>query len=262
MKRILTFLTLAFSLSTLAQQPAATVFQNWSIAKAGITLGGDIEMPHGLDYRYLLSTAENVNYDYSNLPFTDGTLTHMECDNPTARIMLAMTPPGMPNTEFQVALLSIDGRIDRVSYEIPASDPSRRQHLVVSAKNKESAIEGALLHRHRLSKSLVGYLGGGMNIGYSHGGEVRMKGFVLDNPAGLPEDAPLQGREIDLTYEQKGGINQRLFIRAGIGVKFLKRMEFGMDWGKGLGYRGSFGGPFNVTVLKRSLGLNLKYAFL
>ncbi len=240
----------------LAQQPYGG--SKWIDSKIGITLGGDIEMPHGLDYQYLLSTAENSTFDDSNLPFSDGELTRMDCDNPTFRFTLNLSPAAFPTTEWQFSWLAIDGRIDMVRYEIDENDPRGWQYLEVSATNKESAFEVFFLKKSQ-TRSLIFYGGIGTNLGYSHGGKVKVKGYLRDNSA---TDEPAAGREVDLTFNQKNSINQRLFLQAGMGVRFLKRMEAGFDLRKGLGYRASFDGPFNFTILKRSIGLNLRYNFL
>jgi len=236
-----------------AQQPTAS---RWSSSQMGITLGGDIEMPHGLGYQYLLSTAHNPHFDSADLPFSEGELTSMDCDNPTFRFMVNLSPAASPTTVWQFAFLSIDGRIDQVRYALDDG----QQFLQVSGTNKETAVEVAFLKKSQATKALVFYGGIGTNIGFSHGGKVNVKGFLLeDSPV---TDEPVAGQHIDLTFDQKNSVNQRLFLQAGMGVRFLKRMEAGFDLRKGLGYRASLDGPFNFTILKRSIGLNLRYNFL
>lgn len=255
MQQIFTTILLAvFSTTLLAQSSSPP---KWAGSKIGITLGGDIEMPHGLDYGYLLSTAENPDFDAAGLPFSEGELTDMECDNPTFRFSVNLQPIGAPSTEWQFSLLKIDGRIDKVRYELEEDDPLGWQYLEVSATNKETAVEVVFLKKSQ-TRSLNFYGGLGTNIGYSHGGKVNVKGYLRDEAI---SDAPTAGREIDLTFDQKSGINQRLFLQAGMGVRFLKRMEAGFELRKGLGYRASFDGPFHFTILKRSIGLSLRYSF-
>lgn len=234
-------------------QQAATI-PNWQVARFGIAAGGDIDMPHHLDHGYLLSTAENVDFDASDLPFSEGELTKMNCDNGTFRLGLSFSPLRSPNTEWQFSLLSIDGRIDHVHYEMGTEGASDWQYLDVSATNKETAVEAVFLMRDQTKH--LNFSGGlGTNVGYSHGGQVRVQGILLDD---VISDNPATGQEFDLTYQQRDGINQRLFLQAGMGIRFLKRMEFGFEFRKGLGYRASFGGPTHFTILKRSLGFSLR----
>ena len=257
MLRIFTTLLLVFfaAFFVVAQQPYDS---RWIGSQIGITLGGDIEMPHGLDYQYLLSTAQNSTFDDSGLPFSDGELTSMDCDNPTFRFTVNLTPAAFPTTQWQFSFLSIDGRIDKVRYELDENDSRGWQFLEVSSTNKETAVEVAFLKKSQCSKALSFHAGIGTNIGYSHGGQVHVQGYLRQGSA---TDEPSVGQDVDLTFDQKNGINQRLFLQAGMGVRFLKKMEAGFDLRKGIGYRASLDGPFNFTILKRSIGLSLRYRF-
>ena len=139
-----------------------------------------------------------------------------------------------------------------VRYELPEAG----HFAEVSATNEEFALEGVYMYRDQASKKISFHVGLGTNVGYSHGGQVKIKSFYETES---DSDIPDTTEEIDLTYNQKNSINQRLFVQGGIGIRFLKRMEFGLIVRKGLGYRASFDGPFNFTTLKRSFGLNLSY---
>ncbi len=245
MKRLFTFLAFVtlFSYQINAQL---------SVTRIGMTVGGDIEMPHGLDENYLLRTASNSDFDASSIPFEDGELVRMDCDNGTFRTSISFAPAGKTNTEIQLSLLSIDGRIDMVRYELP--EPGH--FAEVSATNEEVALEGVYMFREQASRTFSFHLGVGTNVGLSHGGKVHIRSFYESDP---DTDVPASTEEIDLTYDQKNSINQRLFVQGGLGIRFLKRMEFGIMCRKGLGYRASFDGPFKFTTLKRSIGLNLSY---
>ncbi len=247
MNRLFTFLAITSLFS------AALQAQSLSATSVGITLGGDIEMPHNLDHKYLLSTASGVDFDASELPFSEGELVSMECDNGTFRFSMSFVPVGKQNTEIQLSLLSIDGRIDKARYEL-----EEEGHFAeVSAVNKEIALEGVYLFREQVSKTFSFNGGIGTNMGYSHSGEVNIKGYFLSEAI---SDNPSSAEEIDITFRQKDSFNQRLFIQGGVGIRFLRRMEFGLNFRKGIGYRASFGGPTKFTTLKRSIGLSLNYS--
>lgn len=260
MKRILPLMFLVSLISSQAIAQVEAISTNptgtgWQVARFGIAAGGDIDMPVNLNHHYLLKTAHDVGFDDSSLPFSSGEMTRMDCDNGTFRIGLSISPLGKPNTEILFSVLDISGRIDMVHYEMGTEGSSDYQWLEVNAENKETALEVAYLLRSQSGKSWNWYGGLGTNFGVSHSGKVHVKGFLLDNTI---TDDPAAGQEFDLTYNQRESFNQRLFLQAGVGFKFLRKMEFGLEFRKGLGYRASFGGPTHMTILKRSLGFSLR----
>ncbi|MCB0521775.1 MAG: hypothetical protein H6577_12235 [Lewinellaceae bacterium] len=261
MKKIATLLTIAIfsNWQLAAQEPSPYLGRPLQITHIGHAFGGDIEMPHGLDYQYLLSTAEGVEFDYNGLPFSKGEMTKMKCDNPTVRFNLSFRPAVLPNTVVMFSLLGIEGRIDEVRYEASPGDPRGWEYLEVSATNQETALEAALLRRFVAGKTFRFYTGIGLNAGLSYNGEVRVKGYLQDDAI---TDVPANGNDVDLTYQQKPSLNQRLFVQAGVGIRFFKHMEFGLESRRGIGSRATFDGPFHMTILKRSIGFSLRYSFL
>ena len=247
MKRLLTFLSFVtiFCFQTNAQL---------SITRVGLSVGGDIEMPHGLDHDYILKTAVDNDFDASTVPFGEGELVRMECDNGVSKLSVALAPAGKTNTEIQFSIMSIDNRIDMVRYELPEEG----HFAEVSAENSEVAIEGLYMYREKAKKTFSFNVGIGTNIGYSNGGKVHIRSYYQTDPE---SDIPATTEEIDLEYDQKNSINQRLFVQGGFGIHFFKRMEFEINCRKGLGYRASIDGPFKFTTLKRSIGMGLNYNF-
>lgn len=242
-----------FAGQTKAQLETST--PNWHLARFGIALGGDLDMPVNLDHHYLLKTANDAGFDDSQLPFTSGEMTRMNCDNGTFRIGLSISPLKSPSTELQFSFLDISGRIDMVHYELGHEGESDYQWLEVNAENKETALEAVFLKHRNSGKRWAWYYGAGTNFGFSHSGKVHVKGSLLDESA---IDNPSSIETFDLTYNQRESFNQRLFLQGGVGFKFLKKMEFGFELRKGIGYRASFGGPTKFTILKRSLGFSLR----
>lgn len=247
MKKLLTFLSfiIVFSFQTNAQL---------SIARVGLSVGGDIEMPHGLDHNYILKTAVDNDFDVSSVPFGEGEMVRMDCDNGFTKLSVALKPAGKTNTEIQLAFMSIDNRIDMVRYELPEEG----HFAEVSAENNEIAIEGLYMFRQKAKKTFSFNVGVGTNIGYSGGGKVHIRSYYQTDP---DTDIPATTEEINLEYDQKNSINQRLFVQGGFGIRFFKRMEFEIVCRKGLGYRASIDGPFKFTTLKRSIGMGLNYMF-
>ena len=112
------------------------------------------------------------------------------------------------------------------------------------------------MFRQQASKTFSFHVGIGTNIGHSKNGKVRIRSYYETES---DTDVPDAAEEIDFEYNQKNSINQRLFAQGGLGIRFLKRMEFGIMCRKGLGYRASLNGPFKFTTLKRSFSLSLAY---
>ncbi|MBK8564157.1 MAG: hypothetical protein IPN76_12670 [Saprospiraceae bacterium] len=254
MNRILTLLLLA---STIANHAHAQASANggFGLSRIGFALGGDIDMPIGLDGDYLLSTAERATFSITDAPFESGELTMMDCDNGTARLNFAFANPAAPHLEWQVSLLGITGRIDMVRYEKGEEGSPDFQWMEVNATNKETAVEVVHIRHKRTEKPIGFHWGVGTNLGVSHSGKVHVKGEYID---GTATDSPASVQAFEHNYKQRESLNQRLFLQGGVSVRFLKKMEFGIELRKGLGYRASFGGPFHATFLKRSLGLSLR----
>ncbi|MCC6727654.1 MAG: hypothetical protein IT258_24320 [Saprospiraceae bacterium] len=253
MKRILTLLLLASTIANHAQSQASA--NGLGLSRFGFALGGDIDMPLGLNGNYLLSTAEGATFSMSDAPFDKGELTMMDCDNGTARLNFAFSNPAAPYTEWQFSLLGITGRIDMVRYEKGEEGSPDFQWMEVNATNKEAAVEAVHIRHKKSEKPLGFHWGVGTNMGVSHSGEVHVTGQFIDSDA---TDNPATITPFDYTYQQRGSFNQRLFLMGGMTIRFFKKMDFGLEMRKGLGYRASFGGPFHVTYLKRSLGFTLR----
>lgn len=251
MIRILTLLLLA---STMASQAHAQA-NNFALSRFGFALGGDIDMPIGLDGDYLLRTADHATISMADVPFETGELTMMNCDNGTARLNFAIAQPGSPYTEWQFSLLGISGRIDMVRYEKGEEGSPDFQWMEVNATNKESAVEAVHIRHKKSEKPLGFHWGVGSNMGFSHSGKVHVKGLLVDGSA---TDSPSTEQPFEHSYQQRASFNQRLFLQGGMSIRFLKKMEFGLELRKGLGYRASFGGPFQMTFMKRSLGFSLR----
>lgn len=251
MKRILTLLLLASTIANHAQAQAS----GFGLSRFGFALGGDIDMPIGLNGEYLLSTAERATFSMNDAPFGKGELTMMDCDNGTARLNFAFANPAAPYTEWQISLLGISGRIDMVRYEKGEEDSPGFQWMEVNATNKETAVEVVHVRHKKTEKPLGFHWGVGSNLGLSHSGEVNVKGQYVDSDE---TDNPATIAPFEYTYQQRGSLNQRLFLLGGMSIRFLKKMEFGLELRKGLGYRASFGGPFRATYLKSSIGISMR----
>lgn len=251
MNRILTLLLLASTIANYAKAQS----NGLGLSRFGFSIGGDIDMPIGLDGDYLLSTAERATFSMTDAPFESGELTMMDCDNGTARLNFAFANPAAPYTEWQFSLLGITGRIDMVRYETGEEGSPDFQWMEVNATNKETAVEVVYLRHKKTEKPLGFHWGVGTNLGLSHSGKVNVKGEYIEETA---SDSPATVQAYEHSYKQRESLNQRLFVQGGISVRFLKKMEFGMELRKGLGYRASFGGPFHATYLKSSVGISLR----
>ena len=59
-------------------------------------------------------------------------------------------------------------------------------------------------------------------------------------------------------YEAKDAFHQRGFLQAGVGILFLKRLELGMEYRGGFGYKVLLFGTPKITRLQ-SFGLTAKW---
>ncbi|HFA49858.1 MAG TPA: hypothetical protein ENJ95_12695 [Bacteroidetes bacterium] len=253
MKRIFSILSLALLLSFSANAQLG-------LAKIGISAGGDVEKPHGMDLHYLLSTANGADFNAEGISLGEGEIQGMQCDNGSSRLTIALAPPLTDNVEWRVSLFGMSDRIDQVNYKNAATNES----LIVKATSNEVGLEGVYLRKNRLAKWITVYGGAGINTGYSYGGKVQVTYQRVESPAVvLPNDVPSAPEKIIETvdvYDQKNGVAQRVFLQGGFGIHFLKRMEFSIEFRKGLGYRANFGGPFNFTTMKQSSLIGIKYS--
>lgn len=242
-----------------AQTPAL------KLAKVGFGFGGDVEMPYQLGHTYLLETTTGSDFRVDTEKFGEGEIQGMECDNGSSSLTVALAPAGSSNMEWRISLYALDNRVDQVDY----LSADKAEFLTFKAISREIGLETVYLRKDRLAKWISVYGGGGLNSGISYDGKVEVtEGLLLpagsDPVEGNGTDETFDGyrilQETTYTYDQRDGFSQRIFLQAGFGLHFLKKMEFGVNFRRGFGYRAMEDGPFTFTSLKSSVAMGFTYS--
>ena len=268
MKNLL-LLILAILLTTPLFSQNLPIPTKWKIKKIGISLGVETDMISNLDGNYLINIGKNVS---ATLP--DGTILNDMyggvCENPHLRITLALEVPNLKNTELQVGLNAFFNRYDGAYYYgenffNPELGHYESDYISVDLFSHELGLEGALVKRLNIGNFLNLYGGVGTNLGYSIGDELNISGSNLQ-----AVDKNIDRSNADIftgttyhddnyhSFEAKDAFHQRVFIQAGVGFVLFKRVELGIDYRSGLGYKATFNGPTKGTRLN-SIGVNTKW---
>lgn len=229
-------------------------------------MGVEQDMLNSISHEYLLSTARGnpaLALEDRTLDFYTGT-----CENPHLRFDLVLSPYTMRNTEVHLSAIGIFNRVDGASYYSYGEDPADYEYQSFYSYGHELGIETALVKAWHLGPLRL-YGGAGGNLGYSFGNEVniytsqtesvndisiRSEGYTtaMDN---LEE---WRTTEVSEYHDGKNGFHERIFLKAGLGISFFKRIELGVDVRKGLGLRQFVGAPLKGSDYT-SIALTAKY---
>ncbi len=238
------------------------------VTKWGISAGMEQDMLSEISHEYLLSTAKGAP-DIS--AFSDGTLDFYTgtCENPHVRFDLVLAPTFMRNAELQLSALGIFNRVDGATY-YQLDESGNSNFLSFYGYGHELAIESALMKTAKLGP-LRFYGGAGGNLGYSFGNHINVHGSTTATVEDISirssgfttamqnlNEWTQEESVLDAYYDGKAGFHQRIFLKAGFGISFFKRVELGMDIRKGLGLREFVGASVKGTDYT-SVAFTLKY---
>ena len=263
MKKIAVFsLLLCFSLGAFAQ--SLSIPSKWGVKKWSLSLGQDQDMLGSVEHDYLLSTVRgNTTMDYSNLDFQEKEITSMTCENPHLRFIATLPVPGRKNLEFNVAALLVVNKIDEVDYYNPGFDDNftGEQSMSFRARSHEVGLEAGLMKNWSVGKAINLYGGAGTSAGVS-GGRINISGenMLVDdkneilNFSRAEDEIPANNvtlhQRYNDNYQMKTGWYQRGFLQAGIGFVLFRRVELGMEYRYGVGYRAIEGAGTKGTRYK------------
>ena len=240
----------------------------WKVKKIGISLGVERDMISSMDGQYLISIGKNVS-----TTLADGTtLNDMDsgvCENPHLRVTIALEVPRLKNIELQLGFNAFFNRYDGAYYHddrfLNQGSYDDYDYVSVDLLSHELGLEVAMVKRLNIANFLNLYGGVGTNLGYSIGDELNINGNKLQS---VDKNADRSHTDIfngttyhDHNYhsfEAKDAFHQRLFIQAGTGFVLFKRLELGIEYRGGFGYKGTFGGPAKGTRL-HSVGATAKW---
>lgn len=248
---------------------------SWKIKKFSVSMGIDQDMIKGMDANYLMRTVKNPDQsNFSDLDFKAQTMYGGICENPHFRVQAVLEVPGMKNTELNLGVNAMINRIDGAyyssyDYEEGYIDQAY-SYLSVETIGHELGLESSIVKRLPILnyKNTFGinlYGGVGTNLGYSFGGKMSIDGLseeaVKENLSRDNSDIIAGNTYSDFHYDRldvKDSFNQRAFAQIGVGVLLFKRVELGIDYKRGIGYRATFDGPTKMTQLN-SLGMSAKW---
>ncbi len=243
----------------------------WKLRSFGVSFGTDLDMIRGLDYAYLVQTGKgNSSNVYNNVSFENQQYYAAVCENPILRITAALDVPGLKNTELDFALNTVFNRFDGVYYHAENSQIVQEnggfQYLSVNTVTNEVGLESTITRRVSLFNFLNFYGGVGTNIGYSFDGEMQFSGHEYRQSVDQNVDRSIKdittgtiySDAIYGTYDAKDAFHQRLIYKLGFGILFCKRLELGINYRGGWGYRAVFGAPTKETRLE-SLAVSARW---
>lgn len=257
MKNFLLFVCLCFAMSVSAQ------FKGLKLIGAGLTTGVDQDMIRGLDLRYFddISSADYSAVIDDMQSSGNFYASSMICENPHYRLDLAFAPTGANHTELRLSASLITNRVDMISY-------FGNDHYLNFASYSDEINVGATYLKHAtLLKTFRVYGGAGTNVGMGFNHSLWADGDITvnaDNTGILNTgtDAPASTDPYDgYTYHYEDGpnsVSQRLFLHGGLAVRFFDRVELGLNYRYGMGYRWHSGARPVGTNL-HSGGLTLMY---
>jgi len=263
-------LLFCIGISTLLSAQSTSVPTKFKLKKIGISFGVEEDMINGLDYNYLVATAKgNPSSELEGMDFTQDYFSGGVCENPHIRVTAALEVPGMRNTELNIALLGIFNRLDGSFYQSNGRMENDFEYVGVSTMTNEIALESSLTKRLTISKFINLYGGAGLNLGYNFGGHLSANGMrqnTVDQNSNRPLGDIVNGQfpsdenYFNEFYQLKDGISNRAFLQAGIGFVLFRRLEIGMDYRYGIGYRATFDAPTKRTNLN-SVALSTRWVF-
>ena len=249
-------LSLSFAMCLAMSAFSQSVPSKWAVKKFGISLGYDEDMIKDLEYSYILSTAKGLeDSQYADMDYAPTDMYGGVCENPNLRLDVTLGVPGMKNMDLNLAFLGVFNRYDGVyynNYDYQSNDfdwDNDLEYMSINSYGSELGLEVSMVKNLNFLRIFNIHGGLGTNVGYAIGHEVNIDGMnqgtVLQD-MDRPLDRIVMGQNnVDEyyydTFDGKDGISQRAFVTAGMGITFFKRVELGLDYRGGIGYRKTFG---------------------
>ncbi len=234
------------------------------IKQVGVSMGVDEDMIKNLDYTYMLSTGKGIDQSrFANLSFAPETMYGGVCENPNFRAFATLGIPQLKSFDLNVAMLFNFNRYDGVYYY----DHTNSSYMSIESMGKEIALETSIQKNTKFLRIFRATAGIGSNIGYGYGGNMSIYGTsVKTMDANMDRsyseifngDTQVEYDNFHETFEVKDALHQRLFVQTGLAVIFLKRLELGLDYRYGKGYKLISGADIKTTTLN-SMSLTAKW---
>lgn len=233
---------------------------NWLIKSIDVSLGVDEDRVSGLSNDYFTDMIRSDDVAYIGPNFDSQNAYSMICENPYVRIMATIAPLGSKSTEIRVGLNGIFNRLDGVSYY------SDEGFANFSTIGDEIAIESAFIKTTGIW-GLRFYGGVGTNTGFAFNNRYYGWGsenIIVDNVSLRAADNQSIDEVMQISdpyyneVELRNGMSQRLFLQGGVGFRFFKRVEVGLEGRYGYGYRW-IAGAGKKAIRLQSVAFNARY---
>ncbi|MEO1517663.1 MAG: hypothetical protein AAFV95_21745 [Bacteroidota bacterium] len=237
---------------------------SWKVKSIGLSLSSTLEMPMNMNSGTFFGMKGEEVPQVINQNFGSAELVSMTCDNGELRASISLQPPGSDDTEVQFTLVNIIDRMDKMVFE--AEDAGEDNFLTMESLSDEVAFEIGLIKSHKVTNWFRLYAGGSLNSGISYNhrlcieGQIPMSDISAEGTEQLNfSDNPTQQESYFQSCNTvSNGLNQRLFLQGGMGILFFKRVETGLTYRKGIGYRSNFDGEF-YGVTQQSLNISIRW---
>jgi len=236
------------------------------IKKVGISLGQDMDMVKNMDADFMIGTGKNTeNSAFLNRNFPAQDLYGGFCENPHIRGFVTLGIPGEDRFNVEFDVNAIFNRWDGLSYWDEYSNGY--DYLSINAESHEIDLGMTINRQLNITRWFNIYGGVGTNAGYAFGDELYIYGSGTNQV-----DANLERNTSDIwmedprmtdileTYEVSDAFTQRVFATTGVGVELFKRIELGLHFTRGIGYRKHFGSNA-TTVNLHSVAVRANWLF-
>jgi len=239
---------------------------SFTVKKIDVRLGYETDMVNGLDYSYFVNQMPIEHQGlFSSADFNPTTLYGGICENPSLELGLTLIHDNLPNFEWRNSLAYKQDRVDAVTYY--SNDFFDSRYVNFDSRHDEYTLESSLVYKLPIFSFFNLYGGIGTNIGLVPQSETCVFASLDFNVDGLgyqnieevnqtvmADNYPFYGD----CYETGAQLNQRVFLQAGAGLKFFNKIEVGMDFKYGHGYRADFKNDVIGTNIISS-NLTLRY---
>lgn len=278
MKKIFLLLSFTFLFISLSAQNGKYLGP-FKIKKVDLMLGKDSDRIDNFDPSYFTDQLEsNDEFAIDQVNFQNQDLITATCENPHFRFGLTLEIPNMERLEWRNAINWMPNRIDEITYyednsdayfeEFGNLDDYRSTYLFLNHSQSEIALESAVLYKIVDKNKFKVYGGAGSNAGIAYNNNISVYGSNIGQIEGvdLRNEEELNSDPLDHDFyfysnndqASPNQFNHRLFAQAGASVILWKRLELGVDFRRGIGYRTAQNLPAQFTKLI-STGLSARF---
>lgn len=243
MKQTLIVFLSFISISLISQ--STEIKTGFSLKKFTIHAAAEQDMIYGLDYQYFTSQIpSSEDFPLSGVAFDKSDLTSGICENPSLGLELALTHSSFKNIEWRNSINFVKDRIDAIQYNNNNYWDDDYSSVSFTNYHDEISIESALMYDLKLGPLHL-YAGAGTNMGITFNNRMTVGSEIIRLPQDMPNgDALPTGNESfdefglnQISYSLSPIFTQRIFMQGGAAVVLFKKVELGVEFKRGIGYR-------------------------